>query len=237
MNKKRNFCVGEYYHVYNRGVEKRVIFKNTHDHNRFMALLYLCNSCEAVDIGRHFENGGTLNDLFLKPSGKRLVNIVTYCLMPNHFHILIEETSDGGISLFMRKLGTAYSSYFNKKYERTGTLFEGPFKARLVDTEPYLLYLASYIHLNPVKIIEPDWKDRGIKNGKVAEKYLQEYPYSSFFEYTGQARPESAILNQPLLEPAIVHNFYDLIGEWSSKKDLFNNVVLGKESPSRISPL
>ena len=212
---------GEYYHLYNRGVEKRVIFKNAYDSRRFMALLHLCNSREPVDIGLHLENGGTITDLFLKQKVGTIVDIITYCLMPNHFHILVRETSEKGVSQFMQRLGTAYSSYFNKKYKRTGTLFEGPFKARLVDTEPYLLYLTSYIHLNPIKLIDPEWKKFGIKNVESAEKFLREYQSSSFIDYVGINRQESVILAKPLFGSAQINGFPDLVEDWSSKKHLF----------------
>ena len=145
------------------------------------------------------------------------MDIITYCLMPNHFHILVRETSEKGVSQFMQRLGTAYSSYFNKKYKRTGTLFEGPFKARLVDTEPYLLYLTSYIHLNPIKLIDPEWKKFGIKNVESAEKFLREYQSSSFIDYVGINRQESVILAKPLFGSAQINGFPDLVEDWSSK--------------------
>lgn len=236
MKREHNFCVGEYYHLYNRGVEKRTLFKNPYDHNRFMTLLYLCNSYEPVDIGAYLENGGSLRDLFSRKRKNTLVDIAAYCLMPNHFHILVREGSEKGISIFMQKLGTAYATYFNKKYKRTGTLFEGPFKAKHVDTEPYLLYLTAYIHLNPVKLIEPEWKELGIRNKKSSEKYLHEYAYSSFLEYAGGIRPESSVLTNPLLDFARIRRFSDLVEEWSSKTPLFTNAIPGKASPSPLCP-
>jgi putative transposase len=115
--------------------------------------------------------------------------------MPNHFHILITEKREGGISKFMQKLSTSYSMYYNKKYERTGSLFEGKFKSQHVEEDKYLKYLFSYIHLNPVKLIQKDWKEKGIRNEKEAKDYLKKYSYSSYLDFTGEKRVQNQILN------------------------------------------
>src|SRR5690606_36166474 len=106
----------------------------------------------------------TQNSVFDFDRGKTLVEIGAYCLMPNHFHILLKSKEDDGISKFMNKLGTSYSMYFNRRYERTGILFQGRYKAKHVESDEYLKYLFSYSHLNPIKIIDPSWKDRGLKD-------------------------------------------------------------------------
>src|SRR3989338_5483185 len=101
--------------------------------------------------------------------------------MPNHFHLLLKEIEMGGISQFMGKLSTAYSMYFNKKYERTGSLFEGRFKSSRIANDNYLHYLFAYIHLNPIKLIEPMWKEKGINDFARAKEFLGRYNYSSYF--------------------------------------------------------
>jgi len=104
---------------------------------------------------------------------------------------------EGGISKFMQKLSTAYSMYFNSKYKRTGSLFEGKFKSEHAETDRYLKYLFSYIHLNPVKLVQADWKKAGIKNKKQAINFLSNYKYSSFLDYSVlKSRPEFAILDK-----------------------------------------
>jgi len=115
--------------------------------------------------------------------------------MPNHFHILITEKIEGGISKFMQKLSTAYSMYYNKKYERTGGLFEGKFKSQHANTDRYLKYLFSYTHLNPIKLIQRDWKEKGIRNKKDAIGFLNKYLYSSYFDFIGEKRVQNKILN------------------------------------------
>ncbi|OIP64419.1 hypothetical protein AUK15_03280 [Candidatus Nomurabacteria bacterium CG2_30_43_9] len=196
MRRRINISTGEYYHLYNRGTDKRTIFMESHDYKRFMALLYVCNSTEPVDIADHFQKGRSFPELFAIEREDQLVDIIAYCLIPNHFHLLIREKTEGGTEKFMRKLLTAYSMYFNSKYGRTGTLFEGRFKAKHVDSDEYLKYLFAYIHLNPVKLIDPKWKENGIQNRETAYDYLVNYMYSSYSDWKGNTRMESKILNR-----------------------------------------
>jgi putative transposase len=116
--------------------------------------------------------------------------------MPNHFHLLLHEKAEGGISIFMKKLLTGYSMYFNKKNDRSGGLFEGTFRARHVDKDGYLEYLYSYIHLNPIKLIEPDWKEKGLSDQSKTLKYLENYLYSSYIDYLGADRIEGKIIGR-----------------------------------------
>lgn len=188
------FAEGEFYHVYNRGTDKRVIYKDVADYRRFQELLYLSNSTESINV-RDIKKGHK-NVYDFEKSGE-LVAIGAYCLMPNHFHILLTPLVENGVSIFMAKLATSYSMYFNKTYNRKGTLYEGRFKGRWVDSDNYLKYLYAYIHLNPVKLIQPDWKEKGIRDIDGAYKYVLEYNYSSLLDYTGN-RPASKILKPDL---------------------------------------
>ena len=159
-----------------------------------MALLYLCNNTAPVSVANELRKGLTLTDMFKSERKDTLVNIGAHVLMPNHFHILVHEKTENGISTFMKKLSTAYSMYFNTKYERTGNLFEGRFKATHVNNDKYLKYLFSYIHLNPVKLIDSEWKENGIKDKKKAQTFLQDYQYSSYLDHQDARRAENAIL-------------------------------------------
>ena len=195
MRRRLEISIGEYYHLYNRGTDKRVIFMDSHDYKRFTALLYACNSTEPVNIANHFQKGRSFLDLFEIEREDQLVDIVAYCLMPNHFHLLVREKVSGGTEKFMRKLLTGYSMYFNSKNKRTGTLFESRFKAKHAETDEYLRYLFAYIHLNPVKLIDPEWKENGIQDRATAYDYLVNYMYSSYPDWKGNTRMESKILN------------------------------------------
>lgn len=206
MIRKIPFSVGEYYHIYNRGVDKRIIFNNDHDYRRFIFLLYICNSTASVRTDNLFKQGRTLLELFGVNRENTLVDIGVYTLMPNHFHILLYEKADKGISMFMQKLLTAYSMYFNNRYERTGSLFENKFKAKHIDNEPYLNWVFSYIHINPVKLIEPDWKEKGISDSIAVKKFIDSYKYSSYYDYFLGDRTEKVILNKD----AFPNNFSQL---------------------------
>lgn len=186
------FSTGEFYHVYNRGVEKRIIFLDTYDYQRFSELLYLSNSAESVDLRAIKRNNDVVYE-WERP--ELLVSIGAYCLMPNHFHILITPLQENGISKFMNKLCTSYSMYFNSKYKRTGGLYEGKFKAKWANTDEYLKYLFAYIHLNPVKLRQPDWKEKGINDFNPVYDFVSKFKYSSLTDYQNHPRPESAILD------------------------------------------
>lgn len=194
MLRKTPFAIGEYYHCYVRGNDKRKIFITKKDYLRFCVLLYVCNSNVPIHVS-NFE-AKTLIDLFDIKRGDPLVAIGSYCLMPNHFHILLKEIKKDGISIFMQKLNTAYTMYFNKKNDRRGSLFEGCFKSQYVDSDKYFKYLFSYINLNPVKLIDPTWKENGIKNIKVTKNFLKNYEYSSYVDFLGEYRPQSKILSK-----------------------------------------
>lgn len=216
MQRKIDFSTGEYYHIYNRGTDKRTIFLDFNEYNRFKALLYVCNSTEPVNISDHLKKGRSFFELFEVKRGETLVDIIVYCLMPNHFHLLIREKAEGGIAKFMAKLSTGYSMYFNKKNKRTGVLFEGRFKAKHVDTDEYLKYLFAYIHLNPVKIIDPEWKENRIADRTTAQNYLKVYEYSSYFDYQGIERLETKIINKEAGPEyfTTVEDFDNFVNEW-----------------------
>ena len=188
--RKVSFVPGEYYHIYNRGNSKQKIFRSEEDYRRFVTLLYSANGTRAFEL-----RGIKQNDVFSFDRDQVQVAIGAYCLMPNHFHILLTPLTDDGVKSFMHKLSTGYSMYFNKKYFRTGALFEGRFKSEYVNEDRYLKYLFSYIHLNPVKLIQSDWREVGIKNMDAALHYLNNYQYSSFLD-NGQTRLQTPILGR-----------------------------------------
>ena len=175
--RKMSFALGECYHLYNRGTEKRTIFLDNQDYKYFLNLMQICNTKKNIrikEIEKKFDRE------------KTIVDIGAYVLMPNHFHILAKEKIENGISLYMLKLSTAYSMYFNKKYKRTGKLYEGTFKSSHVDTDEYLKYLYAYIHLNPAKLINKNWREVQAKAVNQLLKFVMEYKYSSLQEYENE---------------------------------------------------
>lgn len=210
------FSEGEYYHCYSRGVDKRTIFLNPVDYQRFLELLFAANSTSRIHISDFLKHDR--QQIFSIERPDTLVHIGAYVLMPNHFHILVREKQRGGLSLFMQKLMTGYTMYFNKKYERAGALFGSRFKAEHLSSDNYLKYIFSYIHLNPIKLIDSEWKDRGVKNFDKTQSFLFGYFYSSFLDYIGKSRKESVILEQDAF-PSYFKNKGDFlveIYEWLS---------------------
>jgi putative transposase len=181
MQRKTPFVEGEYYHLYNRGVDKRSIFSSAADYKRFLVLLYLANSNEDVRIDNLLKTYN-YEEILLRERGDPLVAIGVFCLMPNHFHILATPLVEGGLPKLMLKLQTAYSMYFNKKNDRTGSLFQGPFKSEHAGDDRYLKYLFSYIHLNPAKLKDLRWKEK-IAAQSSLRRFVENYPYSSLSEY------------------------------------------------------
>ncbi len=158
---------GEFYHIYNRGTEKRKIFTQPRDYKRFLKTFYYYQFLGPKPSFSKF----AISDLqIFKPKlNEKIVEIICYCLMPNHFHFLIRQLKDGGITKFMSQISNSYTKYFNTKYTRVGALLQGSFKSVLIESEEQLLHLSRYIHLNP------------IVSGLV--ELLDEYTYSSYSEY------------------------------------------------------
>lgn len=195
MTRDVAFKDGEFYHIYNRGVERRTIFLGYRDYERFLRALDLFNDQAIVsNFARLLDvQGETSNNTKVS-----LIDIVCFCLMPNHFHLLVRQRGEDGITKFMRKLGTGYTMYFNKKNHRTGVLFEGAFKAVHVDADEQLNHLPRYIHLNPLELIERGWKGQGVKHWERASTFLQQYPWSSYTHFLG-TRGYGSILNTGLI--------------------------------------
>lgn len=190
MNRKP-FASDEWYHCYTRGVDKRRTFQNQRDYHRFLQLLYLANS----DTFLHRSDLKLPHAEILKrPRGAQLVSIAAFCLMTNHFHIVIREAKDGGISRFMQKVLIAYSMYFNIKNSRVGNLFVKPFRSKHIADDEYLQHVVRYIHLNPLEVFEPDWKQGRVTIPTSLEEKLHAYPYSSLASYD-EDRPERTILD------------------------------------------
>ncbi|MCF7843940.1 transposase [Candidatus Gracilibacteria bacterium] len=181
-NRLHAFINNEIYHIYNRGNSKQVIYQDAQDHEYFINLLLVMNTEKRVA-----SRVNKVKDI------ENIVDIGAYCLMPNHFHIMIKQQKDDGIILFMRKVSTAYAMYYNKKYKRTGGLFEGRFKSKHIGEDRYLKYLFSYIHLNPLKLLDENWKTKARYPSIDMFKFLTLYMHSSFGEYY---RNEEIVINK-----------------------------------------
>ena len=188
MERKFEFEYGQFYHVFNRGVEKRPIFLDDIDRERFQCLLYLSNGSKPFVFKR------LKGDPLDWDRGATITSIISYALMGNHFHIVACEDSDNGLSTFMGKLSTAYSMYFNTKYQRSGALLCHPFRARHIHFDDYFRWIMSYVHLNPLDIFSPEWKSKKDIDADKALGFLASYKYSSYGDYFGGDRRESKII-------------------------------------------
>ncbi len=195
----------EIYHVLNRGVDKRKIFLEEKDYLRFIHDLFEFNNQEAaLNIGHFFKNqyidlrSQYINDK--KRKRKLLVKVLAFCLMPNHYHLILTPIVEGGIVTFMRKLNIGYAKYFNQKYERVGTLFQGRYKAIHIETDSHFIHLPCYIHLNPLDLKFPEWRNGIINDYKEAMKFLENYRWSSFPDYIGKKNFPSVTQREFLLD-------------------------------------
>lgn len=197
------------FHVLSRGVDKRKIFLDDKDHFRFIHNLFELNDKNAVNHslrrlhGKHREEN----------KRELLVDIYAFCLMPNHYHLLISPRTEKAMPKFMKKLNMAYAKYFNIKYERRGTLFESRYKSVSVTNEAHFSHLPYYIHLNPLDLIAPEWRQKRLENLERAVEFLGSYRWSSYLDYIGK-RNFPSVTNRTFLQ--------EVFGGESEQK---NNVI------------
>ncbi len=176
----------ELYHVLNRGVEKRQIFLDNQDRARFVHDMYEFNDTAPASNTWRGASGGMF-ELRTRTS-ERIVEIHGWCLMGNHYHLLLSEVVEGGLTRFLRKLNVGYAMYFNARYKRVGTLFQGRTKKIRINSDAYFLHILNYIHLNPLDFKKgcASWRSREIANADSALKYLDTYRWSSYLDYCGK---------------------------------------------------
>jgi putative transposase len=178
MMRKVKLVEGEYYHIFNRGVDKRTIFQNSDDFDRFLLSMLDFNSLEPIgsiyehSFQKKSELGNLVSKSVYKSKNKKqpLVELVVYCLNPNHFHFILRQVASQGIEKFMHRLGLGFTKYFNLKYKRSGALFQGTFKAVHIESNEQLIHLSAYVNLNN--------RVHGIKDFR-----------SSWDEYLGRIKP------------------------------------------------
>ena len=188
------------YHIYNRGTDKRKVFCNDNDYLRFIYSLSKFN-CKNLSLHLTREIPRQDGRGFASTILDKLVKILYFVLMPTHFHLILQQITDRGIEKFMQKLGTGYTMYFNKKYQRSGVLFQGIFKAIPIETDSYITQVSQYIHLNPLKLIEPQFREKGLEGLGRAKKFLRNYRWSSYLDYVG-------VRNFPFLIDNKLHEGY-----------------------------
>ncbi|MEK7179517.1 MAG: transposase [Patescibacteria group bacterium] len=168
----------EFYHLINRGVDKRKVFEEDGDYIRFIHDMYVFNDTQSAPNSAVKARAATRKrDL--------LVHIHAFSLMPNHYHLLVSPVQDGALSLFMRKLNMGYAKYFNEKYGRTGVLWQGTFRKVLIERDSHFMYIPYYIHLNPLDLTHAGWRLGAVHDHKNALESLRTYRWSSYLDYNG----------------------------------------------------
>ncbi|MBI4692329.1 MAG: transposase [Candidatus Terrybacteria bacterium] len=196
----------EIYHVFNRGTDKRNTFLNKKDYERFIVNLILFNTIKEPirNISRY-----NIDIACKKIPNNSLVKIHAFSLLPNHFHLILEQVEKNGIARFLHRIEMGYSHYFNKINSRSGNLFQGAYKIIHINNDSYRLYLPLYIHLNPLDLLETEknWKEKGIRNKIKAVDFLKNYSWSSLGEYL-------KIRSLPFVSRDIFDSLYRSPQEW-----------------------
>ncbi len=199
--RKEKFITGDNYHVTIRAIDDNLVFKNTDDYFRGIFSIYEFNDSNPVTIQARRKARKSFKN-FLKKADRpptsiqlpefidrrdKFVDILAFCFMPNHIHLLLKQLKDESISKFMQKVGGGYGKYFNTKYQRKGHVFQDSFGAVHIEDDGQFMAVVSYIFTNPIALIEPGWKELGIRSHSVeeVEKHLQEYKWSSFQDCIG----------------------------------------------------
>ena len=200
------FANKEYYHIFNRGTDKRVIFPDSDSVSRFFRSIEEFNVLEP--IGSIYENSFKLGNRVSKltsgtKKSQKLVNFICYCLNLNHYHFILEQATEKGIEKFMHRIGVGFTKYFNQKYNRSGVLFQGPFKAVLIDSNEYLLHLSAYVNLNYLvhhlqlgnPVSKSSWEEYIINKNGFCEKDIILDQFKNRVEYRKFAE-EAVLISQ-----------------------------------------
>jgi len=195
--RKEQFINNEIYHIVNRGIGDNLIFKDIDDYYRGIFSIYEFNNAKPVVIFKRRREIQAFKDQLRKlgrdPSSSsfpdwrdRLVDVLAFSFMPNHIHLLTKQLKNEGVTRFMSKVGSGYGGYFNRKYRQKGYVFQSRFSAVHIKTEEQLKTVFVYVHTNPTSLIEPKWKEKGIKNPEKVIKFLENYKWSSYPDYIGK---------------------------------------------------
>lgn len=201
--RKIPFVTGEYYHIYNRGVEKREIFIEEYDYLRFLLEMKEMNTNNSE---KNWARRPMTKLSKAEPcsNAEGLIDLVCYCLLPNHFHLILRQRVDGGISRFMHKVSTGYAMYFNLKHKHSGVVFQGTFKGKHINTNVYLLHLSRYVHLNPIDLLVKDCSNEILCN------YILSYKWSSMQFYLQDSKRSLLDLDKKIIAGQF-SNFHEYV--------------------------
>ena len=204
--RKEQFINGEIYHIIIRAIDDNLIFKDIDDYYRGIFSIYEFNNAKPVTIRERRKARAKIKKEVADrgpasvDSRDKLVEVLAFCIMPNHLHLLAHQLQDRGVVKFMSKLNTGYGGYFNRKYGRKGYVFQDRFLAVHIENENQLKNIFVYIHTNPIALIEPKWKEKGIENPEEVIKFLENYKWTSYLDYIGKKNFPSVTAREFLLK-------------------------------------
>ncbi|MBM3206658.1 MAG: hypothetical protein FJZ43_03500 [Candidatus Staskawiczbacteria bacterium] len=230
---------GEVYHICCRAVGDSVIFKNNDDYYRGIFSIYEFNDVFVKTIRdrrrsrlaeKKKENMPGLRHLASLDKRDKLVEVLTFCFMSNHMHLLVKQLKENGISKFIKKVCGGYANYFNKKYGRKGHLFN-QFKAIHIENDNQLRNIVTYIHCNPISLIESGWKEKGIKDFKKVINFLKnDYRWTSLWDYEDKQNFHSVIEKDLLLRVIGAETMKKGLENWISYKSEVSRAIIDYEN-------
>lgn len=221
------FTVGSYLHIVKRGARGSLIVRDEADQYRFLRMLYLLNDSNFNQNWKFHK----LDGLFSRPTNwserEPIVDILAYTLMPNHFHLLLREIEDGGVSLFMKRLGQSMTNHANEKYEEKGSLFQGAYRSRTIESDEYFRYVAAYVMVKNTFELYPDGGlYEGVNNFEKVWDWAAKYKFSSLGDYTEYRN------SSPILAPGLLGEIFSNSTDF---KVFAKDVILGR-TPQLVSP-
>lgn len=231
--RKEQFKNGDIAHVILRGIDGNAIFKDINDYYRGIFSIYEFNNINPVTIQHkrearnRFKQSRGQTSTFIDKRDK-IVDLLCFCFMSNHIHLLVKQIKDDGITKFMQKIGTGYAGYFNRKYRRKGHLFQDTFSAIKIKTDQQLKIVFAYIHTNPLSLKNLEWKTIRIKNIEEARNFLENYKWSSYLDYIGTNNFTSVTQREFILE---------LLGGEEKCKEFTNDYINQKGELKEYSEL
>jgi len=231
--KREKITIGSFAHVYNRGNRKQSIVRDQKDKWHFLEILYYFND-EFMAINP-FHNlhrlrldlNASFNRPLDWPERKPLVKIIAFSLLENHFHLLLEEIKEGGVTKFMRRLGTGMASYFNAKYQEVGSLFQGSYRVKIIDEEIYFKYLSVYIQVKNVFEMYPGGLKGAIEDFDKAYEWAIQYSYCSLADYAGKR-------NSPLIDKDVLGELFSRPEEY---KEFAKQCLIGMNLDDKLGKL
>ena len=203
-NKNPQLVNDEIYHVISRTVGDTVVFDDEKDFFRGIFCIYEFNNCNTVNIWKRRKERAVEKKVLGRTSPTlqerdMFVEVLAFSFMPNHLHLLLRQIKNDGITKFMQKVGTGFAAYFNKKYNRKGHLFN-KFRAVHIKNDDQLKHAFTYVHTNLISLIEPGWKEKGVKNPKKVKEFLENNRRHSYPDYLGKKNFPSVTNRDFLLE-------------------------------------